>query len=791
MIAARTRTRMVLVLALARDVTCLPSVDGASSEAYARAGGQGVPAGCTGWPGHAAIVEATNYSNADLPPLLQFANGTDVGVAAWPERRVELKRLLQQYFYGTLPAETPPLVAVRATPATGPENALRGAKAWYAELTFLCLGTTNVSFTVEVIVPDHPYAGGGGGKGHPVFVTQRNHRRWALKGVARGYAACIYPGADVDDQSLAFRAVYNDATWGTILSRSWLASRALDYLATVPGVDPARASIAGHSRNGKQSMLAAAFDDRWSAVVSSSSGSPGMAPYRSTSAWTFAEGPGAAPPQWWIWQLSCFKGWEHKLPIDSHGLLGLIAPRPLLAATAWTDGCETTWAVERAYHQGRTVYDMLGAPDNLRIKYRPGQHHGYLDVESYFDWFDVAHGREHFTAGMFPVTLYHSFDWGTWNTSQSHARAHAAPPPEAPAKDRIRWGLGVEPAGIVSHGGHYGEQCEDGPNADGCFVAEMMTHNRFKGKAANANISRADVDFGEYISASVYFPSAALAKGAAALPVVIWLHPLSYHSGFNEGYIESESGTAIYFDIAAAGFAVVCFDQMGFGTRNFELNDAAPVPPQQGERNQSSLPLFYRRYPSWSMLGKLVHDARSAVDLVTTQATHPGMDPPFGLPRFDTAHVFAVGYDVGGAVALYLSAQETRLAGVVSVNGFTPMRTDTSASHTGGVRRLWDWYALQPRLGWYDGREHDIPYDFDDVLAAAGDTPTLVYQQDYDRTANATEVAACVRSARAKGANVDLATAPTVNLLNDAAHSTVITWLKAHTPGGGGGATYA
>ena len=64
----------------------------------------------------------------------------------------------------------------------------------------------NVSFTIEVIVPDRPYAAAGRGsegKGHPVFVTQRNHRRWALKGVARGYAACIYPGADVDDQSLA------------------------------------------------------------------------------------------------------------------------------------------------------------------------------------------------------------------------------------------------------------------------------------------------------------------------------------------------------------------------------------------------------------------------------------------------------------------------------------------------------------------------------------------------------------------------------------------------------------
>ena len=109
-----------------------------------------------------------------------------------------------------------------------------------------------------------------------------------------------------------------------------------------------------------------------------------MCPYRTTSAFTFAEGPSDAPPQWWIPELSCFKGHEHRLPIDSHGLLALIAPRHMMAATAWTDGCEPTWAVERSYKAGREVYRMLGAPENLRIKYRPGQHHGFLDVDSYF-----------------------------------------------------------------------------------------------------------------------------------------------------------------------------------------------------------------------------------------------------------------------------------------------------------------------------------------------------------------------------------------------------------------------
>ena len=94
-------------------------------------------------------------------------------------------------------------------------------------------------------------------------------------------------------------------------------------------------------------------------------------------------------------------------------------------------------------------------------------------------------------------------------------------------------------------------------------------------------MQRQDVNFGEYVSASVYFPS----NRTGPLPVVIWLHPLSYDSGFNEGYTESESGTGIYFDLAAAGYAVIAFDALGFGSRGYEFNGATGGP--QGSRRHS------------------------------------------------------------------------------------------------------------------------------------------------------------------------------------------------------------
>ena len=86
------------------------------------------PSVCKGWPAaDSAIVGSTNYSNPDLPDLLTFLNGTKVTApgALWEARRDEIKFLLQKYFYGTLPSETPPLVGVNSTTPVAVRGGLR------------------------------------------------------------------------------------------------------------------------------------------------------------------------------------------------------------------------------------------------------------------------------------------------------------------------------------------------------------------------------------------------------------------------------------------------------------------------------------------------------------------------------------------------------------------------------------------------------------------------------------------------------------------------------------------
>jgi len=119
------------------------------------------------------------------------------------------------------------------------------------------------------------------------------------------------------------------------------------------------------------------------------------------------------------------------------------------------------------------------------------------------------------------------------------------------------------------------------------------------------------------------------------------------------------------------------------------------------------------------------------------------------LPKLELTRVFCLGYSLGGMVALFAAVLDERIAGVACFCGFTPMRTDTDGKPTGGLRRLWQWHALQPRLGLYQGREQELPYDFDDVLALIAPRPCLIVSPTHDRHADLTDVTACVASARA------------------------------------------
>lgn len=213
-----------------------------------------------------------------LPPLLTTENGTSVSSSAawWATRRPEVASLLQQHLVGTLPATRPALLSSSVLNRT--RDPRSGALSAYVHLSFAVAATDDgtIDYELEILAPNSSAHS-------PLFLTQWNHRQWALLGVSRGYVSVVYPGADTRDAAPAFQRAYRaEASMALIVARAFVASTVLDYLLSprlaadlgpaVPPLAPGQVAISGHSRNGKQSLLAAAFDARISAVVGSSPG---------------------------------------------------------------------------------------------------------------------------------------------------------------------------------------------------------------------------------------------------------------------------------------------------------------------------------------------------------------------------------------------------------------------------------------------------------------------------------------------------------------------------------------
>jgi len=534
---------------------------------------------------------------------------------------------------------------------------------------------------------------------------------WSEDAMARGYAVCLFPGVDSHHREpefpgyesvwQTFRREYPDSTWTEISTKGWLASRCLDYLLSdesVICINPAEIAIIGFSRYGKMAMIAAAFDERITCVVARSPGSPASCPYRLTSRNTFAETPADFPGQWFLPSLREFYGREDELPIDAHAWYALIAPRPCLIHTARNDGAEPTFAVEKAWLEGRKVYEFLGARQNLHVDYRSGGHSSTgpekissAERQRNLDWIDLSFGRGTVTHESFPEVFLHHFDWDQWRSQQDDDKLTIDR--DAPVIERLKWMLGEEPDLLDEQASSQFLTPEE---------SGLMTHDRWK----PADIRRVPIRFGDGVRGNLYF-KIGLDRPA---PVVVWLHPLSYHSGYNEGY--GVQGTTVYNRLAQQGYAVIAYDQCGFGLRL-----------QEGTT-------FYHRFPRWSRLGRMVRDARAAVGF----AVEGHGTAQSEIPELDSDRVFLLGYSVGALTAMYAGVLDDRVAGTACFSGWTPLRR-------GNNRRLWLDHALLPRLGLFQDAPKDIPVDYEELLDRLARRPCLIVTPQRDRFADHEAVA--------------------------------------------------
>jgi hypothetical protein len=388
----------------------------------------------------ATYDEATANPYPDLPDPLTMKNGQKVTTAAmWKKRRAEIVEDFEREIYGRRPKtpKTPkvawrvvkaengtngtfatvtkqllghvdntayPSVAVEITATlTTPANAAAGVPV------IIQFGGGNFSMPEGVTAPPNacaPPGGFGAGRagGPPVGAAGRaggpggpaapSGPTWQQQLLEKGWGyAEMNPGSIQGDCGAGLSAgiigLVNKGQprklddWGALSAWGWGASRLLDYMETDKAVDAKRVGVTGHSRYGKAALVGMAFDERFAIGYISSSGQGGAKLHRRK----YGEVIENVASNFYHWMAGNYLKYTARwdtMPVDSHELIALCAPRPVFlsggnnpgpvnaegkvaANDAWVDAKGSFLAAVGA----GPVYKLLGKKDLGTTEFPP------------------------------------------------------------------------------------------------------------------------------------------------------------------------------------------------------------------------------------------------------------------------------------------------------------------------------------------------------------------------------------------------------------------------------------
>lgn len=688
---------------------------------------------------------ASMPSIPNLPdPLHLTENGRQTAVtneALWARKKEWIRAQVEQWVFGKMPPAPDNLRAIVSSAQREGTTTVRDVRLEFGP-------EHRATLRLQLIVPD--------GEGpFPVFLT--NHSRiypWLYTAVRRGYVVCYYAandpaygGGDSDDSD-RYIEIYPEYDFSCIARWAWSASRAVDYLLTLPEVDKSKIGLAGHSRHGKQALLAAAFDERIAAVVLSSGNTGECDPWRYTTDMFVNESIElltGVQPHWFHPRLRFFAGQEDKLPVDQNLLLSLIAPRGLMMYSGYAESAGNPFGYEQAYRSVQTVYSMLGREEKLWLHLRDGEHPtAVVDVEQFMDFFDTMFGRKRYQKSETWILGYTFDGWRQITKEtidplsypkrsvgdfllQADGRPIGAVTQWVEKKtsilQRVSYSLGEAPPRVPFEAQHrlFERNIPRNGSSEGWLatlynrpVDDQSEKLRFQPEGMGV----AGLAFGDGLMGELFYPVKPDGQPASGpWPVVIWLHPFSYQNGWSAGkpwlspasvYHQDERPS--FAQLVKRGFAVFAFDQLGFGARIHEAKH------------------FYDRYPRWSILGNMIEDTRAAVEALSN------------LEEIHSSRIFLLGYALGAKVGLITAGLDDRVRGVASICGVDALRLDTADKGTEGILQYAYLHGLLPRLGFFVGNEDRVPFDFDEVLAAVAPKPALVVAPTLDRYARLADV---------------------------------------------------
>jgi dienelactone hydrolase len=314
-----------------------------------------------------------------LPEILKFYNGNTVtNPSSWTARRKELLDKVLEIEYGRIP----PSAEISATlmnvhyPSQFPETRHEQWK--------ISVPNSQISFVIDLLIPKSSGPS-------PVIVNGDACWKYITPEIEKlilsnGYCLATFnrtelaPDRPDSKPKNSLYGMYPEMEFGAIAAWAWGYHRVIDWLNQHPRIDPKQIALSGHSRGGKCVLLAGATDERVALTAPNNSGCAGAGCFR-------IQGEGSETledillnfPYWFHPEFNQYIHRVDELPFDQHSIKALIAPRALLTTEALDDLWANPIGTWYSHCAAKEVFDLLGQPDQIGIKFREGRHEHNLN----------------------------------------------------------------------------------------------------------------------------------------------------------------------------------------------------------------------------------------------------------------------------------------------------------------------------------------------------------------------------------------------------------------------------
>jgi hypothetical protein len=371
------------------------------------------PSGNANAPNQANYDEALANPYPNLPDALTLKNGRKVTSAAmwWKERRPEIVEEFDREVLGRVPKNVPKVTWTVTSTARG---TIAGheviGKQLQGRVDNSSYPALNVDIQMSLITPANakgpvpvmimfgggvlPAALGGppprgrgpapGAAPAPGAPAPDPPAGEQLIAAGWGYASLSPTSVQADNGAGLTRGIIGlvnkgqprkPEDWGSLRAWAWGASRGLDYLETEKAVDARRVGIEGVSRYGKAALVTMAYDTRFAVGLIASSGEGGTKLHRRNFGEQVENLTASGEYHWMAGNFIKYGAADADfgsrnagdIPVDSHQLIALAAPRPMFISHGVPERGDAHWLD----HQGSfmaaiaagPVYRLLGARD--------------------------------------------------------------------------------------------------------------------------------------------------------------------------------------------------------------------------------------------------------------------------------------------------------------------------------------------------------------------------------------------------------------------------------------------